>query len=123
MSESRIVHATHGLRTVEPDPEAELTLTAELRRIHAPHELLQLAARHALAEGDVAEQMRRAVWRALARSFGNGVRVGRGAIGSHFETFEIADGVFIGEQAFIQGRAGGRCVIGAHAWIGPQSYF
>ena len=123
MNESRLVRASHGLKVVEPDPEAELTLTTDLRRLNAPEELLQLAARHALGEGEVAHRMRRSVWRALARSFGHGVRVGRGALGSHFETFEIGDGVFIGEQAFIQGRTGGRCVIGAHAWIGPQSYF
>jgi acetyltransferase-like isoleucine patch superfamily enzyme len=123
MSESRFVHASHGLKTIEPDPEVELTLTADLRRMNSPDELLQLAARHALAEGEVAERMRRAVWRALSRSFGHGVRIGRGAIASHFETFDVGDGVFIGEQVFIQGRAGGRCVIGAHAWIGPQSYF
>ena len=123
MSESRFVHASHGLKTIEPDPEVELTLTADLRRMNSPDELLQLAARHALGEGEMAERMRRAVWRAMARSFGHGVRIGRGAIGSHFETFDIGDGVFIGEQAFIQGRAGGTCVIGAQAWIGPQSYF
>jgi acetyltransferase-like isoleucine patch superfamily enzyme len=67
--------------------------------------------------------MCRAIWRALTRSFGHGVRIGRGAIMSHPETFEIGDGVFIGEQAFIQGRFDGRCVIGAFSWIGPQSYF
>jgi acetyltransferase-like isoleucine patch superfamily enzyme len=66
--------------------------------------------------------MRRATWRALARSFGQGVSVGRGALVRHPETFDIGDGVFIGEQAFIQGRADGDCVIGAHAWLGPQSY-
>src|SRR5215831_13906926 len=107
MSESRFVHASHGVKTIEPDPEVELTLTADLRRMNSPDELLQLAARHALGEGEMAERMRRAVWRAMARSFGHGVRIGRGAIGSHFETFDIGDGVFIGEQAFIQGRAGG----------------
>ena len=41
----------------------------------------------------------------------------------HPETFEIGDGVFIGEQAIIQGRFDGRCVIGDGRWIGPQSYF
>jgi acetyltransferase-like isoleucine patch superfamily enzyme len=61
-------------------------------------------------------------WRALSRRFGHSVRISRGAIGSHFETFEIGNGVFIGEQAFIQGRADGRCIIGDYAWIGPQSY-
>ena len=67
--------------------------------------------------------MRRAAWRALARRFGHGVRIGRGAMAKHPETFEIGDGVFMGEQAFIQGRFDGRCVIGDHAWLGPQSYF
>ena len=67
--------------------------------------------------------MRRATWRALARRFGHGVRIGRGALAKHPETFEIGDGVVIGEQAFIQGRFDGRCVIGDHAWLGPQSYF
>jgi len=51
------------------------------------------------------------------------VRIGRGAIARHPETFEIGNGVFIGEQSFIQGRFDGRCVIGDHAWLGPQSYF
>jgi len=66
--------------------------------------------------------MRRAVWRALTKRFGHGIRIGRGALAKHPETFEIGDGVVIGEQAFIQGRFDGRCVIGAHTWIGPHSY-
>ena len=48
------------------------------------------------------------------KTFGHGVRIGRGAIARHPETFEIGDGVVIGEQAFIQGRFDGRCVIGDH---------
>jgi acetyltransferase-like isoleucine patch superfamily enzyme len=67
--------------------------------------------------------MRRVTWRALARSFGHGVRIGRGAMAIHPETFDIGDGVFIGEQAIIQGRFDGHCTIGSHTWIGPQSYF
>jgi len=39
------------------------------------------------------------------------------------ETFEIGDGVFIGAQAFIQGRFDGLTKIGNHVWIGPQAYF
>jgi len=116
------VRAVHGVKTVERDPDDELALAEELRRSKSHEEVLQLAAACALGEDDASARMRRAAWRALTRSFGHGVRVGRGALGSHFETFEIGDGVFIGEQAFIQGRAGGRCVIGDHAWIGPQSY-
>jgi acetyltransferase-like isoleucine patch superfamily enzyme len=117
-----VVRAVHGLRPVERDPEDELAFAEELRRLKSRDEILQLAAAHALSGDDQAGRMRRAAWRALSRRFGHGVRIGRGAIGSHFETFEIGNGVFIGEQAFIQGRADGRCIIGDHAWIGPQSY-
>ena len=42
---------------------------------------------------------------------------------AEIKTFEIGDGVFIGEQTIIQGRFDGRCVIGNGVWIGPQSYF
>jgi acetyltransferase-like isoleucine patch superfamily enzyme len=119
---TRIVPAIHGVKPVTRDPDTELELSDRLGRASSRDELLQLASRHAMGETDHDEQMRRAIWRALARRFGHGVRIGRGAMASHPETFEIGDGVFIGEQAFIQGRAGGRCVIGNHAWIGPQSY-
>ena len=39
--------------------------------------------------------------------FGHGVRIGRGVLFLHPETFEIGGGVFIGEQAIIQGRFDG----------------
>lgn len=85
--------------------------------------LLELYGRFVNGEGESDAMMRRVIWRALARSFGDGVRIGRGAICKHPETFEIGSNVFIGEQAYLQGRFDGRCVIGDHAWIGPQSYF
>jgi acetyltransferase-like isoleucine patch superfamily enzyme len=120
---SRIVPAVHGRQAVAPDPPDEIALAEQLRRERSRADLLDLASKHAhgLNEQDV--RMRRAVWRALARRFGHGVRIGRGAMVTHPETFEIGDAVFIGEQAFIQGRFDGRCVIGDHTWIGPQSYF
>ena len=117
-----LVRAVHGVRPVEHDPADEVAFAEDLRRSKSREEILQLASVHALGENDHAARMRRAAWRALSRRFGHGVRIGRGAIGSHFETFEIGDGVFVGEQAFIQGRAEGRCIIGDYAWIGPQSY-
>jgi acetyltransferase-like isoleucine patch superfamily enzyme len=120
---SRIVPAVHGRRVVTPDPADELELADRLRREHTREALLDLASRHAVGDNDLDARMRRAVWRALARRFGHGVRVGRGALARHPETFEIGDGVVIGEQAFIQGRFDGRCVIGDHSWLGPQSYF
>ena len=41
----------------------------------------------------------------------------------HLETFEIGNGVFIGDQAYVQGRFDGTCIIGDNTWIGPTSYF
>jgi acetyltransferase-like isoleucine patch superfamily enzyme len=119
----RVVPAVHAARQVAPDDEAELQLARELRARHSREELLELASRHALGDSAGDARMRRATWRALARRFGNGVVIGRGALAAHPETFEIGDGVFIGEQAFIQGRFDGTCIIEDHAWIGPQSYF
>jgi acetyltransferase-like isoleucine patch superfamily enzyme len=120
---SRIVGAVHGVRTIAADDAGELALATELRATRSRAELLELASVHALRDSDDGARMRRAVWRALARRFGNGVRIAPGALARHPETFEIGDGVFIGEQAFIQGRFDGTCVIGNHVWIGPQSYF
>jgi acetyltransferase-like isoleucine patch superfamily enzyme len=66
--------------------------------------------------------MRRCVWRAAARRCGDGLQVGSGVGFKHLETFEIGDSVFIGAQAYIQGRFDGTTVIGSHVWIGPQAY-
>jgi acetyltransferase-like isoleucine patch superfamily enzyme len=118
----RVVPAVHGRQPVSPDPADELALTTQLRGERSRAELLDLASRHAHGDSDDDARMRRVAWRALAKRFGNGVQIGRGAIAKHPETFEIGDGVVIGEQAFIQGRFDGRCVIGDHVWLGPQSY-
>ena len=118
----RVVPAVHGRQAVVADPPTELALAERLRSEHSRDQLLDLASKHAHGDNVDDAMMRRAVWRALARRFGNGVRIGRGAIARHPETFEIGDGVVIGEQAFIQGRFDGRCVIGDHVWLGPQSY-
>ena len=120
---SRVVTAVHGRRAIERDAAAEIAFADDLRRSRSRAEILQLASQHALGESDEDGRIRRAAWRAVAKSFGHGVVVGRGALAKHLETFEIGDGVFIGEQVFIQGRIDGRCVIGNHAWLGPQSYF
>ncbi|MGE0735564.1 MAG: hypothetical protein AB7P50_12500 [Alphaproteobacteria bacterium] len=37
-------------------------------------------------------------------------------------TISLGDGVLIGDNAVIQGRAEGRCVIGRKVWIGPHAY-
>jgi len=107
---------------VTPDPPDDIALAEELRRTRSRSALLDLASAHAMGDNEEDARMRRIVWRALAKKFGDGVRIGRGALARHPETFEIGDGVVIGEQAFIQGRFDGRCLIGDHTWIGPQAY-
>lgn len=123
MTGARSVPAVHGGQAIVPDPSEEIELADRLRLEHSRDELLALASVHAHEDSAEGARMRRAIWRALAKRFGHGVRIARGAIAKHPETFEIGDGVFVGEQAFIQGRFDGRCVIGNHAWLGPQSYF
>ena len=61
--------------------------------------------------------------RALCKRFGNGVRIGCGVSIRHPETFDIGDGVFIGDHAMLHGQINGRFVIGERSWIGPKSYF
>jgi acetyltransferase-like isoleucine patch superfamily enzyme len=118
----RVVAAVHGRQDIPPDPPDELALADRLRGECTRDQLLDLASTHAYGDNEHDARMRRATWRALARRFGHGVRIGRGALAKHPETFEIGNGVVIGEQAFIQGRFDGTCVIGDRVWLGPQSY-
>jgi acetyltransferase-like isoleucine patch superfamily enzyme len=119
----RVFQAVHGLRTVTTDPEFEYGLADYLKAAYGRQELCDLYTRFAAGDGKLETLMRRAIWRVVARSFGDGVQVGSNVGFKHLETFEIGNGVFIGDQAFIQGRFDGRCVIGDHVWIGPQAYF
>ncbi len=119
----RVVRAVHGLKQIAPDPEFEIGLADYLRHHYSPSELLELYGRFANGEGAIDQLMRRAIWRAMARRFGQGVHIGSGVGFTHLETFDIGNGVFIGSQAYLQGRFDGRCIIGDHVWIGPQSYF
>jgi acetyltransferase-like isoleucine patch superfamily enzyme len=119
---ARIVPAVHGRRESSPDPDFEIGLAAYLRDKYDRRGLLDLYSRFAAGNGELEVLMRRAVWRAIARRFGHGVTIGGGVEFKHLETFEIGDGVFIGAQADIQGRFDGTCIIGAHTWIGPQSF-
>lgn len=120
---SRVVPAVHGRQAVAPDAPEELAFAQQLRAGHSDSELLALASRHCWGDSPEDARMRRASWRALARRFGHGITIGRGAIVKHPETMEFGDGVFVGEQAFLQGRFDGTCVIGDRTWLGPQSYF
>jgi acetyltransferase-like isoleucine patch superfamily enzyme len=119
----RIVPAVHGKHVIGPDPSFEIDLSTHLGARFSPSALLDQYARFENGDGELDSLMRRAIWRAVARKFGNGVRIGGGVHFRHLETFEIGDGVFIGNQAFIQGRFDGVTKVGNHVWIGPQAYF
>lgn len=118
----RLVEAIHGRRAIAPEPTFEVELATELRERHHRDQLLEMFARFAAGDGYVDALMRRAVLRALARRLGAGVTLGRNISVIHPESMEIGDRVFIGDQAIIQGRHDGHCVIGTNAWIGPHSY-
>ena len=122
-TKTRVVKAVHGLKELKPDPEFEIGLAGYLRTQYSHDALLELYARFAVGDGDFDVLMRRAIWRAVARRFGHGIHIGSGVGFKHLETFEIGNGVFVGAQTYIQGRFDGKCVIGDHVWIGPQSYF
>lgn len=111
----------HGQRIVTPDPPFEVGLAAHLRE--APVDA-RLALYGRFVDGETAfdAMMRRVLWRSLVREAGHGLCVGRGVRFRHPETFEIGDGVFIGEQSMIQGRIDGTCRIGNHTWIGPHTF-
>jgi acetyltransferase-like isoleucine patch superfamily enzyme len=119
---SRIVRAVFGRQTAVPDPAFEAEFAAELRRQCAPAEIMALFARFHRGEGYLDSLMRRICLRALARSCGDGLRVGAMVSLRHAETFEVGTGVSLGEGCIIQGRFDGRCVIGDKVWIGPQSF-
>jgi len=119
----RTVAAVHGVRAVARDPQHEVDLATHLRENHSREQLLEILARFTHGDTDFDAMMRRVLWRAIARRVGHGLRVGSAVGFKHLETFEIGDGVFIGAQAYIQGRFDGHCVIGDKVWIGPQAYF
>jgi galactoside O-acetyltransferase len=120
---ARIVQAVHGRREHAVDPEYQRGLVEELRKTYGTSGLLDLYGRFAAGDGFVDSLMRKAIWQAIARRCGAGLQVGSGAGFKHPETFEIGNGVFIGAQAYIQGRFDGTCRIGDNVWIGPQAYF
>jgi acetyltransferase-like isoleucine patch superfamily enzyme len=116
------VPAVHAQKVITADPAYETALADHLRDTEPVEARLALYARFVDGETAFDAMMRRVLWRALARRAGNGLRIERGVRFRHPETFDIGDGVFIGEQSMIQGRINGTCVIGDHSWIGPHSF-
>lgn len=120
---ARVVKAVHGLHEAQPDPGYIAALADHLRDTYSLEGLRELYGRFAHGDGAFDALMRRVLWRCLVRQCGAGLRVEPGVGFKHPETFELGSSVFIGSQAYLQGRFDGRCVIGDHTWIGPHSYF
>lgn len=118
----RVVKAVHGRQEVTPDPAYVRGLAEELRQHYSREGLLEIYGRFIRGYGALDELMRRVLWVALTRCCGDGLRVEPDVGFKHPETFEIGKGVFVGTQAFLQGRFDGRCRIGDYVWIGPHSY-
>lgn len=77
-SASRVVRATHGLKSAEPDPRFIGEMAEHLRNLYPREGLVELYERFAVGEGVFDAQMRRVIWRAVARRFGHGVSIGSG---------------------------------------------
>lgn len=120
---SRVVPAVHGRQRVAPDPAHERAMAGALRGHYDVAGLLALYGRFAHGESEFDAMMRRLFWNAMAQACGDGLRVGRGVVCQHPETMVLGAGVFLGDHTVLQGRFDGRCEIGDHVWIGPQSYF
>jgi acetyltransferase-like isoleucine patch superfamily enzyme len=120
--QSRMVRAVHGLQETTPDPAFELEFSDQLREQYDQRALIEIFRRHSIPNDYLNVMMRRVCVRTMTRRCGHGLRVAHGVTFRHPETFEIGNGVFIGEQTILQGRYDGRCVIGDGVWIGPQSF-
>ena len=118
----RIVAAVHGRRPITDDPRFEMDLSAALLRDYGAEGVMGLYRRFINGGEPIDYLMRRACLRAVAKRFGHGVTIAPFVSIRHPETFEIGSGVFIGEQAILQGRFDGHCRIGDGSWIGPQSF-
>lgn len=119
----RTVRAVHANRELSPDPSFQREMAEHLRAGSSREQLIALYDRFAGGASSFDAMMRRVLWRALAAEAGDGLVVEAGVGFKHIETFRIGRGVFLGSQAFLQGRFDGKCVIGDHCWIGPQAYF
>ncbi len=119
---ARLVRPTHAVREVRPDPAFVTEFARHLRASLDRDSLVALLDR--FAEGACAfdATMRVIVWRALGVELADGVVIGRGVRLRDPERFAIGTGTVIGDGACLQGRHDGQCKIGARVWIGPQAF-
>jgi len=120
---SKLIHAVHGLKKIKQDAKEELRLANALQREFSRESLLALYGKYVCGLSEYDQMMRRVVFRVLVRSSGDGLQIMDQVSFRHPETFTFGKGVFVGAQAYLQGRFDGAFVVGDRVWIGPQSYF
>jgi acetyltransferase-like isoleucine patch superfamily enzyme len=114
--------AIRAHRPIAPDPGHETKLAAHLRATMTPTAFAELYGRFSDGLGVFDAMMRRAIWRALARSLGDGVTIAPRVSFRHHERGSIGSGVFIGEAAILQGHFESDCRIGDRVWIGLLAF-
>lgn len=122
-SGGRIVSAVFGREAVSADPSFERELATALRQRCSRDELLSMFRRFGRDDTYIDRLLRSACLRALVKECGHALRVGPNVSVRHPETFELGNGVSIGESIVIHGRFDGRFVVGDKVWIGAHSYF
>ena len=121
-SPARLVAARFATQTLAADPPEELARAAQLRAEQPLQALLAMWDQYAGGSTLEATRMRRLLWRVFAARLGDAAQVGRYVSFTHLERFEFGSGLYIGDQAILQGRHDGHCVIGDRVWIGPQTF-
>jgi acetyltransferase-like isoleucine patch superfamily enzyme len=117
-----VMPSVHTTLPINPDPVHEIELSRHFRATMSPGAIAELYGRFSAGHGEIDAMMRRVIWRALAQSFGNSVRIAPQAMFRHLSRVSIGDGVFIGEAALVQGHIHGDCRIADRAWIGPMAF-
>lgn len=117
-----IAAAVHGRADVTADPTFEAEFARDMKLHCTPEEIASLFRRFSRGDDYIDALVRRICVQAIARRCGSNLRISPGVSFRHVETFDIGNGVMIGEQAVIHGRIDGSCVIGNKAWIGPQCF-
>jgi acetyltransferase-like isoleucine patch superfamily enzyme len=118
----RLVRPTHALKTITADPPFERAFADHLRATLDGAALVTLLDRFVDGSDAFDMTMRRIVWRAMGVTLGDGVLIGRNVRLRDAATFTIGSGVVIGDGAILQGRHDGACRIGDGVWIGPQAF-
>ena len=120
--QQRIVPAISANRPIQEAPCIE-DLAKHIRGNFEPEEIKSLYQHFQNLAGDFGIMHRGIILRALLKSCGRGLIVESGAGFKHPETFIFGEGVFIGANAYLQGRFDGCFQVGDRCWFGPQSYY